>query len=169
MYQIKPITITVRGRQFLRDVLDHPGSVCVLAPFGENSLVFVRQYRAAIERESLELPGGRIKPGEAPEDAAVREMEAETGFRPFGLRLLATFYPAPGYSTEKTWCFVADGVEPGRMQFDESEEMSVEFLSWPGARAAIEAGAIVDARTLLALAFWGEERKEGLLRPGKTF
>lgn len=169
MYQIKPITITVRGRQFLRDVLDHPGSVCVLAPFGEDSLVFVRQPRHAIERDNLELPGGRIKPGEAPEDAAVREMEAETGFRPYGLRLLVTFFPAPGYSTEKTWCFVAEGVEPGAMRFDESEDMSVEFLSWPQARAAIETGAIVDARTLLALCFWGEKMKGGMLRPGKTY
>lgn len=169
MYQIKPVTITVRGRQFLRDVLDHPGSACVLSLFGENNLVFVRQQRPAIERESLELPGGRMKPGESPEEAAVREMEAETGFRPIGLRLLTTFYPAPGYSNEKTWCFVAEDLEPGRMQFDESEEMSVEFLSWPATRAAIEAGAIVDSRTLLALSFWGEERKGGLLRPGKTF
>lgn len=169
MYRIKPITITVRGRQFVRDALDHPGSVCVLAPFGEDSIVFVRQHRAAIGRESLELPGGRLKPGEVPEAAAVREMEAETGFRPYGLRLLTAFYPAPGYSTEKTWCFVAEGLEPGNMQFDESEELSVEFLSWPAAVAAVAAGAIVDARSLLALTFWGEERRGGVLRPARTF
>lgn len=169
LYRIKPITITVRGRQFERDVLEHPGSVCVLALFGSDSLVFVRQSRPAIGRESLELPGGRVRPGEKPEDAAVREMEAKTGMRPIGLRLLATFFPAPGYSSERTWCFVAEDLEPGRMEFDASEEMSVEFLSWPATRAAIEAGAIADARSLVALTFWGEEQRGGLIRPGKTF
>lgn len=169
MYKIKPITVTVRGRQFVRDVLEHPGSVCVLAVFGSDSLVFVRQQRPGIGRESLELPGGRVGDGETPEQAAVREMEAETGMRPQGLRLLTTFYPTPGYSSERTWCFVAESLEPGTMQFDESEEMSVEFLSWPAARAAIAAGAIVDARSLLALLFWGEEERGGYVLPGKTY
>ena len=169
MYQIKPITVTVRGRQFQRDVLEHTGSVCVLAMFGSDSLVFVRQQRFAIGRENLELPGGRIRPDEKPEAAARREFEAETGMRPLGLRLLATFYPTPGYSSEQTWCYVAEDLEPGKMAFDESEELSVEFLSWPATRAAIEAGAIVDARSLIALTFWGEENRGGYVRPGRTF
>lgn len=162
MYEIRPVKVTVRGKEFTRDVVDHPGSVCVLALTSEDRIVFVRQYRPGIGRTSLELPGGRRRPDEAPEDAARREMEAETGIRPMDLRLVGTFYPAPGYSSEEVFCFVAQQMEPGLMRFDESEDLQVEFLPYDAAMEAVRRGDIVDARSIVALLRWGDEMHGGL-------
>jgi ADP-ribose pyrophosphatase len=162
MYEIRPVKVTVRGKEFTRDVVDHPGSVCVLALTSEDRIVFVRQYRPGIGRPSLELPGGRRRPDEAPEDAASREMEAETGIRPMDLRLVGTFYPAPGYSSEEVFCFVAQQMEPGLMHFDESEDLQVEFLPYDAAMEAVRRGEIVDARSIVALLRWGDEMHGGL-------
>ncbi|HYG59014.1 MAG TPA: NUDIX hydrolase [Symbiobacteriaceae bacterium] len=162
MYEIRSVKVTVRGREFTRDVVDHPGSVCVLALTTEDRIVFVRQNRPGIGRESLELPGGRRRPNEAPEDAARREMEAETGLKPLNLRLVGTFYPAPGYSSEEVYCFVTSQMEPGCMQFDESEDLQVEFLPFSAAMQAVRRGEIVDGRSIVALLRWGDEMYGGL-------
>jgi ADP-ribose pyrophosphatase len=149
--------VTVRGRVFTRDVVDHPGSVCVLALTPEDRIVFVRQYRPAIERVTLELPGGRCRPGETPEEAARREMEAETGLRPRDLKLAGTFFPAPGYSAEQVCCFVSERLQPGQMCFDASEDLQVEFLPYEAAMEAVRKADIVDARSIVALLRWGKE------------
>lgn len=157
MYAIRPVKVTVRGKEFHRDVVEHPGSVCVLALTTEDKIIFVRQFRPGMGREGLELPGGRLRPGESPEDAARREMEAETGYRPKRLELLGRFFPTPGYSSEEVYYFATQQVAPGKMQFDESEEMSVEFLAYSDAIEAIRTGEIVDARSIISLLRWGDQ------------
>jgi ADP-ribose pyrophosphatase len=162
MYEIRPVKVTVRGREFTRDVVDHPGSVCVLALTPEDRVVFVKQFRCGMERTSLELPGGRLRPNEAPEEAARREMEAETGMKPRDLRLVGTFYPAPGYSAEEVYCFVSQRLEPGQMHFDESEDLQVVFMPYFEAMEAVRRGEILDARSIIALLRWGDEMFGGL-------
>lgn len=169
MYEIRPVKVTVRGKEFTRDVVDHPGSVCVLALTTEDRIVFVRQYRPGLGRSILELPGGRRRPDEAPEDAARREMEAETGLKPKSLDLVGVFYPAPGYSTEEVYCFVSQQMEPGQMQFDESEDMQIEFLPYSEAMEAVRHGEIVDARSIIALLRWGDTMFGSLKPRPKTF
>lgn len=169
MYEIRPVKITVRGKEFTRDVVDHPGSVCVLAMTTEDRILFVRQLRPGIGRSSLELPGGRMKVDEAPEDTARREMEAETGMKPKGLRLVGTFFSAPGYSAEECYCFVSDQMEPGKMSFDESEDLQVEFLPYFEAMDAVRHGEIIDARSIVTLLRWGDEMYGSLRARPKTF
>lgn len=169
MYEVRPVKVTVRGKEFTRDVVDHPGSVCVLAMTTADTILFVRQMRPGIGRSSLELPGGRRRPDEAPEDCARREMEAETGMKPRGLRLVGTFYPAPGYSSEEVYCFVSDQMEPGKMSFDESEDLQVEFLPYFEAMEAVRHGEIVDARSIIALLRWGDEMYGTLQAQPRTY
>lgn len=164
MYEIRPVQVTVRGKAFTRDVVDHPGSVCVLALTTEDRIVFVRQVRPGMGRASLELPGGRLRPDEAPEDAARREMEAETGLRPMSLRLVGTLFSAPGYSSEEVYCFVSERLEPGKMEFDESEDLQVEFMPFFAAMDALRHGEIVDGRSIVTLLRWGDETY-GRLQP----
>jgi len=156
MYEIRPVTVTVRGKEFVRDVVQHPGSVCILGLTTEDKIIFVRQHRPGMGRTSLELPGGRIRPGEAPVDAARREMEAETGYRPKHPELIARFFPSPGYSSEEAYCFVCEQLVPGKMSYDESEELSVEFRSYAEAIEAVRTGEISDARSIIALMRWGD-------------
>ncbi|MFZ5815107.1 MAG: NUDIX hydrolase [Bacillota bacterium] len=162
MYVIRPLKVTVRGKEFQRDVVEHPGSVCVLGLTTEDKILFVRQFRPGMGRESLELPGGRLRAKEAPEEAARREMEAETGYRPKSLQLIARFYPTPGYSSEEVYCFVCQQMAPGQMQFDESEEMQVEFLAYSDALEAVRNGEIVDARSIITLLRWGDQMFGGM-------
>jgi ADP-ribose pyrophosphatase len=162
MYEIRQVKVAVRGREFTRDVVDHPGSVCVLALTTEDRIVFVRQFRPGTGSSSLELPGGRLRTEEAPQEAARREMEAETGLRPKDLRLVGRFHPSPGYSTEEVYCFVSQQMEPGMMQFDESEDLQVEFLPYFEAMDAVRYGEITDARSIIALLRWGDEMYGGL-------
>lgn len=169
MYTIRRVKIRVRDQTFERDLVDHPGSACVLARMGDDQYLFVRQYRPGADRTILELPGGRLRADETPTEAAAREMEAETGFRPLDLRRLAVCYVAPGYTTEAAFCFFTDSMEPGSMQFDASEELRVAFLSWAEIQAAIQRGEICDARSLLAIARYGEWMREGLKAPDKTW
>lgn len=164
MYEIRPVTTTVRGKEFTRDVVVHPGSACVLGWTMEDKIPFVRQYRPGMDRPSLELPGGRLKAGETPAEAAAREMEAETGLKPVSLWQLGEFWAAPGYSTERVWVFVAEQLKPGLMRFDESEEMQVLFLAYAEALEAVRSGEIADARTIVALLRWGDQIF-GALRP----
>lgn len=169
MYEIRPVKVTVRGQEFIRDVVDHPGSVCVLALTTEDRIIFVKQYRPGMGAESMELPGGRLRPDEAPEDAAKREMEAETGLKPMDLRLVGRFYPSPGYSAEEVYCFVAQQLEPGQMQFDASEDLQVAFLPFSQAMEAVRHGEIVDARSIIALLRWGDEMYDGLRPKHRTY
>jgi ADP-ribose pyrophosphatase len=164
MYQIRRVTMTVRGKEFARDVVVHPGSACVLGWTVEDKIPFVRQYRPGVERPSLELPGGRLKDGETPAEAATREMEAETGLKPVRVWQLGEFWAAPGYSTELIWVFVAEQLKPGLMRFDESEEMQLEFLAYSEALEKVRSGEIADARTIVALLRWGDQIF-GSLRP----
>lgn len=169
MYEIRKVKMTVRGREFTRDVVDHPGSVCVLALTTEDRIVFVRQFRPGIGRVTLELPGGRLRSNEAPEDAAAREMEAETGLKPRNLALVGTFFPSPGYSAEEVYCFVSQQMAPGKMQFDASEDLQIEFLPYSEAMEALRHGEIVDARSVIALLRWGDSMYGALKPTPKTY
>lgn len=168
MYVIRPVKVIVRGKEFQRDVVDHPGSVCVLGLTHEDRIIFVRQYRPGMGRTSLELPGGRLRPKEVPEEAARREMEAETGLRPKSLELMGRFYPTPGYSSEEVYCFICQQMAPGKMHFDESEEMSVEFLAYSDAIEAVRTGEIMDARSIITLMRWGDQMFGGVKQQPRT-
>ena len=91
---------TPDGEEFERDVVHHPGAVSVVPVVDQGSAVLlVRQYRAAVDAELLEIPAGlRDVEGEAPEATAGRELEEEVGMRAGRLEKLAEFYNSAGFS-----------------------------------------------------------------------
>ena len=97
------------GRHAQREIVEHPGSV-VLVPVDAGRVLLVRQYRYAVGSELLELPAGTLEPGEAPLQAAHRELAEETAQSAGSLELLAELYPSPGYTSERMWFYLATGL-----------------------------------------------------------
>ena len=107
------------GHTSVREVVEHPGGVGILALEDDGSVLLVRQYRSGIGQESLEIPAGKRDPGETPEDCGRRELEEECGLIAGGLEPLATLYPTPAYCDEKIWIFTAKELTPGHVHPDE--------------------------------------------------
>jgi len=152
------------GRTATREIVRHPGAVGVLA-LHEGRMIAVEQYRKPLERVQLEIPAGKLDPGEAPEKAALRELEEETGFRAGSVRHLLSFSTSPGFADEVLHLYFTDDVTPAEQRPDEDEFLSVELLTPEEAERALRDGRICDAKTMLALYAWKLYRQTGALTP----
>ncbi len=134
-----------------REIVEHGGGVVIIAsPDGEN-ILFVRQYRHAAGGELLELPAGKLEPGEDPALCALRELEEETGYRAARAEHLGSYYATPGYCTELLHLYRAHGLTPAAQALDEDEFLSVVQMPYEAALTAVRDGGIVDAKTALGL------------------
>src|ERR1700687_1919321 len=95
------------GREHELELVRHPGAAAVVALDGSNRACFVRQYRLGIEDFLWEVPAGKLDPGEAPFDCAVRELAEETGVAAKRWTSLGQFLPAPGIFTEVIHLYLA--------------------------------------------------------------
>ena len=143
------------GTEFERDVVHHPGAVVVVPVIDDGAAVLlVRQYRAPLERELLEVPAGkRDVQDERPEVTAMREMEEEVGMRAGRLEKLAEFYNSPGFCDEHSYVFMGLDLEPCPTSFQGVEEthMTIERVELADVPTLVSSGAIVDAKTIIAL------------------
>jgi ADP-ribose pyrophosphatase len=148
------------GQRFERDLVHHPGAV-VMVPYDERTgeVVFVRQYRAPLDKELLEVPAGkRDVDGEPPEVTAVRELAEETGLEAGRLELIGHFYNSPGFSDEESWCYLARDLHevPDGRHGVEEQHMTVERVALGKVGGLVRSGEIVDAKTIAGL-FLAEE------------
>ncbi len=142
------------GTSFQRDVVHHPGAVSAVPLLDDGTVVLVRQYRAPLERELLEIPAGiRDVDGEDPETTAGRELVEEVGLRAGRLERLAVFHNSPGCSDEEVWVFLATDLEavPHDRQGVEEQHMTVVHVPIDDVPARIAAGEITDAKTIIGL------------------
>lgn len=160
------------GGTFERDVVHHPGAVSVVpvldGPAGPEVLL-VRQFRAPVAAELLEIPAGkRDVAGEPPEATARRELEEEVGMRAGRLELLATFYNSPGFCDEYSHVFLATGLEPAAPVAHSVEErhMTVERVPLDAVFGMIAAGEIADAKTIIGLCLARSRLARDSWRPG---
>jgi len=153
---IKVQVDTVRlpnGETSTRELVRHPGAVAVIALL-DGKLLVVEQFRKALERAQVEIPAGKLEPGEDPREAALRELEEETGYRARTIRHLQTFSTSPGFAEEVIHLYSADDLEAGEVNLDEEEFLTCEAITLEQADAYIREGRIYDAKTLLAVAYW---------------
>ena len=146
---------TPDGEEFERDVVHHPGAVSVVPVVDEGTAVLmVRQYRAAIDRDLLEIPAGkRDVTDEPPELTARRELEEEVGMRAGRIEKLAEFYNSPGFCDEHSFVFMALDLEQCEMsaQGVEEQHMTIEKIALDDVPGLIAAREITDAKSIIGL------------------
>lgn len=143
------------GRRAVREIVEHPGAVAIIALTNDTELVLVQQFRKAAERLTLEIPAGTLGRDEEPYDCAVRELREETGFAANTLSRVCSFYTAVGFCTELMHLFVATGLQPGEQDVEDDESIEIVTLPLAAAMRRIGDGTIVDAKTVAGV-FWAE-------------
>jgi len=134
-------------------LVQHPHSVVIVAVQGDQ-LVCVRQTRPGSDGTTLELPSGKLEPGETPDVAAVRELAEECELRADEWEKLGEFWAVPAYSTEFVHVFRAGGLSPAEAAaLDEDEDVVVEHIPLVGGLERLS-----DAVSVAALALWLESR-----------
>lgn len=143
--------VTVQGGTSYREIIEHNGGAVIAALTEDNKLVMVRQYRKPADKVMLEVPAGKIDPGEKPLEAAVRELKEETGYTAEKVEFLTQFYPSVGYSEEVLYLYLCTGLTPGETNFDENEAIDIEEVELDRLFKMAMSGEIDDAKTLIAI------------------
>ena len=141
------------GREAVREFVAHPGAVVVLPWLPNGKLLFERQYRYPLKRVFLELPAGKIDPGEHILACAKRELEEETGYVAGEWEHHGVMHPCIGYSDERIEIFSARDLTHVGHHWDEGEFLEFQELGLDEAEEAVVNGWITDAKTITAL-FW---------------
>lgn len=143
------------GSTSVREVVRHPGASVMVPVTDTGHLLFVRQYRYPTSEVLLELPAGKLDPGEPPQDCAARETAEETGWRPETVERLGEFYTAPGFSDELIHAFlVTDLKRDTEATRDADELVEVVELAPSEYDDLLVAGGIRDAKTIAAITLW---------------
>lgn len=149
------------GVQAHREVVLHPGAVCIVAVDATDRVALVRQWRHAVGEAVWELPAGtRDHAGESPEETARRELLEEVGVSATTWASLGAWPLAPGYSSEVMHFFHATGIESGAAAPDPDERLEAAWMRLPEVVALIEREP-VDVKTLAGLALIGWPLRDG--------
>ncbi|KOP78888.1 ADP-ribose pyrophosphatase [Lysinibacillus sp. FJAT-14745] len=150
--QVDDVTLP-NGNVAKREIIKHPGAVAVIAVTDEGKLVLVEQYRKALERSIIEIPAGKLEPGEEPIVTARRELEEETGYGAQSLTYLQAFATSPGFADEIIHLFVAKDLYKVENKADLDEDEFVELLevSLEEAGQMVADERIFDAKTAFAV------------------
>jgi len=149
------------GKVTERIKIDHPEAAAILAFPDRDHILMVRQWRYAIACETLEIPAGKVDPGEAAEMCAGRELMEETGQRASRLLEIFSYYPAIGYANEMIRIFIASGLERISAKEDIDEISGVEILKLDQVHAMIMSGRIRDGKTVIGLSLFRAKREQG--------
>jgi ADP-ribose pyrophosphatase len=139
------------GKLTRREWVRHPGAVVIIAFIDEQTILLERQYRYPLRRHFLELPAGKIDPGEEPLATARRELREECGYTAGEWRHFSTLHPCIGYSNERMEFFVARNLTHVGCELDEGEFLDVMPMTIAGALAHIFDGRISDIKTVAGL------------------
>lgn len=149
------------GGESVREYIVHPGAAMILAFVDDTTLVLERQYRYPLKRHFIEIPAGKIDPGEDPLATAQRELREECGYAAAQWRHLATMHPAIGYADERIELFLARGLTTVARQLDDDELIEVMHVPLAQALAWIREGHITEAKAVTGL-LWAEKIASGL-------
>ena len=140
------------GKTALREVAVHMGASAVVPVDEEGSVYLVRQFRAPLEKVTLEIPAGKLDhPGENRLEAAQRELREETGFSADSWKKLTDLATTPGFCSEVIFIYLAQNLHSGKTDFDEDEFLNLVKMPLSQAVDQVIAGEICDSKTICGL------------------
>jgi ADP-ribose pyrophosphatase len=140
------------GKTIKQNWINHNPTVAIAAINDKNELILIQQYRNAVKKNLLEIPAGSMDSlEEPPDDCAQRELAEETGFKAKTLVKLFEGYLLPGYCNEYMYFFLAKDLFSAPLTPDEDECIEILPTSFSQARALLNKGEIIDAKTVLGI------------------
>jgi len=141
------------------DLIDHVGAACVVSVREDGKLLMVRQYRNPLERETIEIPAGKLdSKDEDPMKAAERELAEETGYICDNIEYLTTIYTTVAFCNEKIGVFLARGLKDRHPQhLDDDEYINVEAYTLDELRQMIYEGKIQDSKTIIGILLYASK------------
>lgn len=139
------------GRITNREVVEHPGVVAVFAMDDQGRVALVRQYRYPMGEETLELPAGKLEPGEDPRDSGLRELAEETGLVPGTFEDMGCLYSSPGILAERIYLYFAKNLTQGPTHPDDGEFVETVWLPYQDLVDKARRGEIKDGKTLVGI------------------
>lgn len=134
-----------------RELIKHPGGVCVL-PLDENGDVYlVRQFRYPFQTQLIEIPAGKLEPGEDHRECGLRELKEEAGAECKEFTYLGKLYPTVAYDSEVIHMYLAEGLSFGEQHLDDDEFLDVFKVPFSEAIRMVMDGEILDSKTQLAI------------------
>jgi len=140
-------------RETIREIVEHPGAVVILALTDDKKVVMIRQFRGPADEVLWELPAGTVEEGEDLVRCAKRELEEETGYYPRKIKKLVSFFSTPGFCNERLTLFLAEDLEKRRKNEDTDEFIKVELIKPNEALKLVKENIIKDAKTIIGILF----------------
>jgi ADP-ribose pyrophosphatase len=149
------------GGRSAREYIVHPGAVVIIPLLDNGDILLERQFRYPLGRDFVELPAGKIDPGESELDCAQRELLEETGYTATDWQYLTTVYPCIGYSDERLVYYLAKGLTYSGHRPDDDEFLEIFQLPVAEAIESVRNGGICEVKTITGL-FWLEKVLHGV-------
>ncbi|MBC2260121.1 NUDIX hydrolase [Listeria sp. FSL L7-0091] len=144
------------GEKSKREIVKHPGAVAIIPFSSDGGMYLVEQFRKPLEKTIIEIPAGKMEPGEHHSITARRELEEETGFQSDDLMYLTSFYTSPGFADELLHIYVARDLRKMEQPLaqDADEFINLVKVMPEEAEQLIEQQLIFDAKTMYAMQYW---------------
>ena len=148
------------GRRVDLDFVQHPGAAAVVPFLDTDQVLMIRQYRFVTGGEILEIPAGKLDPGESPEVCAARELVEETGYRAGRLEKLGAIWTSPGFTNEIIHLYAAFDLEMAEQQLEPDEIIELMPMSLEEALETVRTSEVFDAKSAIALMMAADLRRK---------
>ena len=139
-----------------REWIHHPGAACCIPILPDGKIGLIKQYRYAVKDQMIEIPAGKLDQNETPEKCALRELEEEIGYKANKLTLLANIHPAIGFTDEKMWLYLAEGLVKTKQNHDADEFLVLFPTKLKEAVDMVWSGQITDVKTIIGI-LWAQK------------
>jgi len=151
VHLVEDTVILPDGREAGRELVLHNGGAGVIALDEDKNVLLVSQYRKPYDQMLLEVPAGKLEKGEDPQSAAIRELQEETGYAAENVTYIGKYYPTPGYCSEITYLYFAEGLSFVGQKLDHGEFVELKKIPLSELVEMVMNNEIPDAKTAIAI------------------